>query len=62
LLHQPVVSSVIIGANKPEQLTDNLKSVDIKLTNEELAGLNEISKLNSEYPGWMIERQGADRK
>lgn len=62
LLHQPVVTSVIIGANKPQQLTDNLNSVQVKLSDEELSRLNEISKLNLEYPGWMIERQGRDRK
>jgi len=62
LLHQQVVSSVIIGANKPEQLSDNLKSVEIVLNADELKALDEVSKLNPEYPGWMIERQGADRK
>ena len=61
LLHQPAVTSVIIGANKPEQLTDNLSSVDVKLDSEELDQLNEVSKLSPEYPGWMIERQGSGR-
>lgn len=62
LLHQPVVTSVIIGAKRPEQLEDNLKSTEITLTIEELAALDAGSKLSPEYPGWMIERQGADRK
>jgi aryl-alcohol dehydrogenase-like predicted oxidoreductase len=62
LLHQPAVSSVIIGANKPEQLSDNLNSVSVQLSAEELSKLDEISKLSPEYPGWMIERQGSDRK
>ena len=62
LLHQPVVTSVIIGAKRPEQLQDNLKAVDLKLTADELAQLEAVSKLSPEYPGWMIERQGADRK
>ena len=62
LLHQPVVTSIIIGAKKIEQLEDNLKAIDVKLTSEELEQLNEVSKLPAEYPGWMIERQGADRK
>jgi len=62
LLHQQVVTSVIIGAKKPEQLQDNLKAVDVKLSVDELAQLDEVSKLNPEYPGWMILRQGADRK
>ncbi len=62
LLHQPFVSTVIIGANKPEQLADNLNSVDIQLTDFELNELDEVSKLTPEYPGWMIERQGESRK
>ena len=62
LLHQPVVSTVIIGANKPQQLTDNLNSVNVQLTKDELNRLDEVSKLASEYPGWMIERQSADRQ
>jgi aryl-alcohol dehydrogenase-like predicted oxidoreductase len=57
LLHQPVVTSVIVGAKTPEQLTDNINAIDIQLTNEELKELNEVSKLSPEYPGWMIERQ-----
>ncbi|WP_321348015.1 aldo/keto reductase [uncultured Draconibacterium sp.] len=61
LLHQPAVSSVIIGANKPEQLADNLDSVNVQLNNDELKQLDEVSKLDPEYPGWMIERQGSGR-
>ncbi len=61
LLHQSATTSVIIGANKPAQLQDNLKSVNIELTKEELETLDEVSRLSPEYPGWMIERQSADR-
>jgi aryl-alcohol dehydrogenase-like predicted oxidoreductase len=62
LLHQPVVTSVIVGANKIEQLNDNLNSVNVQLTSDEMTMLNEVSKLAPEYPGWMIERQSGDRK
>ncbi|MGC9343335.1 MAG: aldo/keto reductase, partial [Bacteroidales bacterium] len=62
LLHQPAVSTVIIGANKPEQLADNLDSVKVRLSEDELSMLHEVSKLAPEYPGWMIERQGESRK
>jgi len=61
LLHQPVVSSVIIGANKTEQLADNLISVNVQLKESELKELDAVSKLGPEYPGWMIERQGSSR-
>ena len=62
LLHQPVVTSVIIGANKMEQLEDNLKSVDVQFSAEELQQLDEISKLTAEYPGWMLDFSRGDRK
>ncbi len=62
LLHQPSVTTVIIGANKMEQLEDNLKSVELKFTPEELDQLGKVSQLPAEYPGWMLERTGGDRK
>jgi len=62
LLHQKAVTTVIIGAKRPDQLQDNLKSIDITFTSDELQRLHEVSKLPSEYPAWMLERQGADRK
>lgn len=62
LLHQPVVTTVIIGAKKKEQLVDNLLSAEVSFTSDELARLDEVSKLEPEYPGWMLERQGTDRK
>ena len=62
LLRQPVVTTVIIGAKKQDQLLDNLKAVDVKLSDDELSRLDVVSKPTPEYPGWMIERQGGDRK
>ncbi len=62
LLHQKVVTTVIIGAKDPAQLSDNLKSVDIVFTPQELSRLDELSKLKPEYPGWMLAFQGADRQ
>jgi len=61
LLHQPVVSSVIIGATKIHQLQDNLKAVDVTFTATELQQLNEVSKLPAEYPGNVLEIMTADR-
>jgi aryl-alcohol dehydrogenase-like predicted oxidoreductase len=62
LLHQPVVTTVIIGANKMDQLEDNLKSVDLRFTADDLEQLNKVSQLPPEYPGWMLEFTGGDRK
>jgi aryl-alcohol dehydrogenase-like predicted oxidoreductase len=62
LLHQKAVTSVIIGAKTEQQLEDNLKSVDVKLSPEELKRLDEVSALPLEYPGWMLQRFSGDRR
>jgi aryl-alcohol dehydrogenase-like predicted oxidoreductase len=62
LLHQSAVSSVILGAKRPDQLADNLGAVEVEFTPEELAQLDAVSKLPEEYPGWMIQRQGGYRE
>jgi aryl-alcohol dehydrogenase-like predicted oxidoreductase len=61
LLAKPVVTSVIIGAKRLDQLQDNLAAVELKLTQDELRQLDEVSALAPEYPGWMLPFQGADR-
>ncbi|AHM59686.1 aldo/keto reductase [Flammeovirgaceae bacterium 311] len=62
LLQQKIVSSVIIGAKRAEQLEDNLKAVEVEFSQQELELLDEVSKPVQTYPGWMIERQSNDRK
>jgi aryl-alcohol dehydrogenase-like predicted oxidoreductase len=61
LLHQKAVTSVIIGAKKPEQLADNIAATNVVLSADELDQLNKISALKAEYPQWMIERQARER-
>lgn len=61
LLHQSHVTSVILGAKRPEQLSDNLKAAEVKLSTEDLSALDAASRLPAEYPGWMLERQGQYR-
>lgn len=61
LLAQSVTTSVIIGARRLEQLEDNLKSVDVVLTPEELAALDAVSRLALEYPAWMGMAASDDR-
>jgi aryl-alcohol dehydrogenase-like predicted oxidoreductase len=61
VLRQPAVTSVIIGAKSEAQLVDNIAATDLQLSDAELAALGEVSKLPREYPGWMFERQTADR-
>src|SRR5258707_11835926 len=61
LLAKPVVTSVIIGAKRLDQLHDNLAAVELTLTQDELRQLDEVSALAPEYPGWVLPFQGADR-
>ena len=61
LLHQDRVTSVIIGAKTMEQLDDNLKAVNVELSQAELRQLDQVSALPPEYPQWMIQRQSDGR-
>ncbi|RQS77020.1 aldo/keto reductase [Burkholderia sp. Bp8963] len=55
------VTSVIVGAKNVAQLEDNLAAVDLTLSPEQIARLDEVSVLPAEYPGWMVAMQGAVR-
>lgn len=61
LLSKPVVTSVIIGAKRLDQLNDNLAATELGLAPDEIRQLDEASALPPEYPGWMLDTQGADR-
>jgi aryl-alcohol dehydrogenase-like predicted oxidoreductase len=61
LLTKPVVTSVIIGAKRVDQLQDNLAASDLALTADEIKLLDEVSALPPEYPGWILAQQAADR-
>ncbi len=61
LLAKPVVTSIIIGARNLKQLEDNIASVDVQLSSEEMKALDAVSELPPEYPGWMIPFQSVDR-
>ncbi|MFD2863991.1 aldo/keto reductase [Mucilaginibacter antarcticus] len=58
---QKGITSTIIGAKTIDQLNDNLKSIEITLTDGELKRIDQISALPPAYPGWMVERQMGDR-
>jgi aryl-alcohol dehydrogenase-like predicted oxidoreductase len=62
LLHQPQVTSVIVGAKRPDQLADNLAAAQVSLSADELKALDAVSRLPAEYPGWMFKRQGEVRR
>jgi aryl-alcohol dehydrogenase-like predicted oxidoreductase len=59
---QKGITSTIIGAKNIDQLHDNIKSTEVELSAEDLQKIDEVSALPKEYPGWMVERQSADRQ
>jgi aryl-alcohol dehydrogenase-like predicted oxidoreductase len=62
LLHQPQVTSVIVGAKRPDQLADNIGATRVRLSADDLTRIDHASRLPAEYPGWMFERQGEYRR
>jgi len=61
LLGRAQVTTVIMGAKTPAQLTDNLGSTRLVLDAEDLQALDAVSAMPPEYPGWMLARQGESR-
>lgn len=55
LLAQPAVTSVITGARTAQQLTANLAASELRLTEQDLAELREVSKQPPAYPNWIQE-------
>lgn len=60
LLARDAVTSVMIGATKQHQLVDNLKAIEVKLSDTEIAGLNTATALAPAYPNWFTQNL-ADR-
>jgi aryl-alcohol dehydrogenase-like predicted oxidoreductase len=50
LLAKPDVSSVIVGASRPEQLADNLAAADLALNEDEVAALDAVDPPPPLYP------------
>lgn len=61
LLTQPGVTSVIVGAKRPEQLKENLGASGIRLNEDELERLDKVSALRREYPVWDPTTFSGDR-
>jgi aryl-alcohol dehydrogenase-like predicted oxidoreductase len=57
LLAKPVVSTVIVGARTVEQLDENLRAMDVKLSSDEVKELDDASAPGWEYPYDFIGRQ-----
>lgn len=61
LLKQQAVSTVVVGAKRIEQLTDNLQAAGITLDDEDMRVLDSVSRLPVEYPGWLLNVPGDNR-
>lgn len=61
VLHKPGVDTVILGARNEEQLRDNLKAADWRLTQDESARLDQVSALPEPYPRWHQHKFGFER-
>jgi len=53
---------VLLGARTLQQFDENLGSLDVHLTAEQLGELDEMTKHRVQYPNWMIQRQSAGRE
>jgi aryl-alcohol dehydrogenase-like predicted oxidoreductase len=56
LLHKPGVTSVLFGATRPEQLTDNLRAAELKLSPAQVAALDDASAAPLGYPYDFMQR------
>src|ERR1035437_1336257 len=54
VLGRPAVSSVIIAARKIEQLEDNIRAVDLQLSDDDVRLLDAASDPGFPYPKWMV--------
>ena len=55
LLARPQTSSILVGARTEAQLEDNLRTLSVKLTSEDLKELDEASRPDWDYP-WDVIR------
>lgn len=61
LLGRPGVASVIVGARNEEQLSDNLKAAELKLSEDERRRLDEVSAPQLTYPRWHQLKTASER-
>lgn len=63
LLSRDKVDTVLLGATKTHQLEDNLGAVDVELSSDQLARLDEATQIDAQYPAsnW-VEIDGLVRK
>jgi aryl-alcohol dehydrogenase-like predicted oxidoreductase len=61
LLHQPGVTSIVIGGRTQAQFADNLAASELSLSSDELAHLDAVSRPKLIYPYWHQSFTATDR-
>lgn len=61
LLAKPVVTSVIIGAKRMDQLRENLAAAEFVLSADEMKKLDEASAIPVEYLEWVVSFASLNR-
>jgi aryl-alcohol dehydrogenase-like predicted oxidoreductase len=61
LLGRPAIASLVVGARTDEQLADNLRAADLRLSGEERARLDNVSLPPLLYPYWHQSATANDR-
>jgi aryl-alcohol dehydrogenase-like predicted oxidoreductase len=54
LLRKPGVTSLLSGMRAPEEINDNIKATEWKMTEEEVARLDKVSEIAPVYPYWIL--------
>jgi aryl-alcohol dehydrogenase-like predicted oxidoreductase len=54
VLSRPAVSSVIVAARKAEQLDDNIRAAELRLSDDDVRQLDAASDPGIPYPKWMV--------
>jgi aryl-alcohol dehydrogenase-like predicted oxidoreductase len=61
LINKPGVDTVVLGARNEQQLRDNLAAASWRLSDAEMARLDEVSDLPEPYPYWHQHKFGIER-
>lgn len=61
LRDRPNVDSIILSARTKEQLHENIASYNLKLTNEDISQINDLTALEPIYPSWHRAMNTLDR-
>ncbi len=61
LLAKTGVTTLVVGARREEQLTDNLQAADLHLAPDEINTLDEVSAPEMIYPHWHQHKAASDR-